>query len=415
MRDTSFSITKAIAIIMVVMAHACVPGWTCRFIYQFHVPVFFICAGYFFNTRYLNDEKTYLMRRIKGLYLPFLRWSLLFLLLHNLLFPLGLLSEQFGNNAGGVLHPYTWTEFSRRLFSIVFNMSGYDEFLAGSFWFFRSLFVASLLFLILFKVLRRFKPALTDAQAGQAILGLSFLATLWLVGADFRIAGLAGGGYRELLGVCFFSVGFLFRVYRERVPLGWPLALGCLLVAVLGASKFPSSMGHHATLAQFFSLLLPAVAGFGMVYILSLKLSRHTNFLTTSLNYIGNNTLYIFAFHLLAFKLVSAIKVGVYHLPWEMVGGHTVVNAHPDDYFWVLYTIVGVALPLGVRELYRYYAARYTFTYGTIGRYALKYLLQFLFLTGAALKWLIRAICDTAVGIWRGIQEIISASNPKDE
>ena len=96
MRDTSFSITKAIAIIMVVMGHACVPGWTCRFIYQFHVPVFFICAGYFFNTRYLNDEKTYLMRRIKGLYLPFLRWSLLFLLLHNLLFPLGLFSEQFG-------------------------------------------------------------------------------------------------------------------------------------------------------------------------------------------------------------------------------------------------------------------------------------------------------------------------------
>lgn len=415
MRDTSFSITKAIAIILVVMSHACVPGWTCRFIYQFHVPIFFICAGYFFNTHYLGDEKTYLMRRVRGLYLPFIRWSLLLLLLHNLFFPLGLLSEHFGNNAGGVLHPYTWTEFSRRFFSIIFNMSGYDEFLGGAFWFFRSLFVGSLLFLILFKVVRRFKPGITDAQAGQAILGISFLATLWVVAADIHIAGLAGGGYRELLAVGFLSTGFLFRIYRGRIPLGWPLATGCLLITVLGASKFPSSMGHHATLSQFFSLLAPAVAGFGMVYIISLKLSRYTNLLTKSLIYIGNNTLYIFAFHLLAFKLVSAIKVGVYHLPWEMVGGHTVVNAYPDDSFWALYTVVGVALPLGIREVYRYYTARYDFSYSIMGRHVMKYALQGLFLIGAALKWLLRALRDTCVGIWRGIQEIISASNPKDE
>ena len=41
--------------------------------------------------------------------------------------------------------------------------------------------------------------------------------------------------------------------------------------------------------------------------------------------YIGDRTLYIFAFHLVAFKLVSALKVAFYGLPWQAVGGHPTV------------------------------------------------------------------------------------------
>ena len=57
MRDTTFSILKALAIIMVVLSHAGVPGWLGNVLYLVHVPAFFLCAGYFFNTRYLHDER----------------------------------------------------------------------------------------------------------------------------------------------------------------------------------------------------------------------------------------------------------------------------------------------------------------------------------------------------------------------
>ena len=99
-RSTQFTIVKAIAIICVVLSHAGISGWLSHFVYIFHVPIFFLCAGYFFHTKYLDDDRTFIVHRIKGLYWPFLRWSVFFLIIHNLLFTCGILSEQYGNISG---------------------------------------------------------------------------------------------------------------------------------------------------------------------------------------------------------------------------------------------------------------------------------------------------------------------------
>ena len=136
-RDTTISICKGIAIILMVIAHAEAPGWLCKFIFEFHMPLFFITAGYFFSLKYLNDEATFVWKRVKGLYWPFVKWSVFFLVIHNWMFDLGVLNEQYGNEAGGVLHPYSWHQMQQNLWNIVTAMGGYDAFLCGAFWFFR--------------------------------------------------------------------------------------------------------------------------------------------------------------------------------------------------------------------------------------------------------------------------------------
>lgn len=40
MRETKFSILKAIAIICVVLSHAGISGWLFNFVFIFHVPIF---------------------------------------------------------------------------------------------------------------------------------------------------------------------------------------------------------------------------------------------------------------------------------------------------------------------------------------------------------------------------------------
>ena len=107
-RDTTISICKALGIILMVITHSGSPGKLCAFAYEFHMPLFFITAGYFFSLRYLNDEATFIKKRIKGLYIPFIKWSVIFLIIHNWLFKLGILNEKFGNIGGGVTHPYSW-------------------------------------------------------------------------------------------------------------------------------------------------------------------------------------------------------------------------------------------------------------------------------------------------------------------
>ena len=46
-RDSVISITKGIAIILMVIGHAEAPELLTNFIYTFHMPLFFIAAGYF--------------------------------------------------------------------------------------------------------------------------------------------------------------------------------------------------------------------------------------------------------------------------------------------------------------------------------------------------------------------------------
>ena len=50
-RDNRITIAKAIGIILVVVAHTDGHGLLNSFIFEFHMPLFFICAGYFFSLR----------------------------------------------------------------------------------------------------------------------------------------------------------------------------------------------------------------------------------------------------------------------------------------------------------------------------------------------------------------------------
>ena len=77
-RDRTFSILKALAILLVVTAHAAAPTYVSRFAYMVSVPAFFVCAGYFFRPDYLECKSTFVVRRVRRLYFPFVKWSLLF-------------------------------------------------------------------------------------------------------------------------------------------------------------------------------------------------------------------------------------------------------------------------------------------------------------------------------------------------
>ncbi len=353
-RDTRFTILKALAIIAVVLSHAGIRGWLSHFVFLFHVPIFFLCAGYFFHTHYLNQPSTFIKHRIKGLYFPFLRWSVFFLIFHNLFFRIGLLSEQYGNAEGGVLHPYNWHQWSQHLWSIVVNMSGYNSFLGGTFWFFRALLLSSIGFLVLFMLLRRTGHFVRDKQAGWALLLIGLTLTFWKVADHLTLSGVAQGGYRELMGMALMAAGFLLRQYQLTQLLSWKLALPCALLLIAASIVCPTSMTWNPTLIDFFSLPLPAIAAFVAFLYLSQIINNHENLLKRSLVCIGNHTLYIFAFHILAFKVVSALKLAYYGLPWQAIGGHPTLTQPQSNALWImLYLIVGVGLPLLWMKGYR--------------------------------------------------------------
>ena len=443
MRNHTITLLKAFAIILVVMAHAGSPVYLSRFSYMIGVSLFFMASGYFFNEKYLNDEGTFVKRRLKGLYVPFLKWSIILLVLHNLWFYTGILNETCGNATGGVTHPLNAHQWMQSLWSIVTNMSGYDAFLGGAFWFFRALLVSSIVFLAGFKCLSMIpcfhysdakaepsSPAPPQRQGlsagsriAMALAAIALALALWLTVENLRWTGLAQGGYRELMGIFFLSMGYLYHrfnrwaVSAERPELlslrmgkafdpatPWQqkarmlsvrllhataalaqravwtlchfppvsLALSLLLLVLLVVYIHPSMAVRAHSVKEVLALALSGIAGFSFVRNLAMfanVLGRDdsqpngialsaTGIVRRAMLFIGNNTLYIFAWHLLSFKLVSIIKVLAYGLPWEMVGGHPVVHSEEGSWFWVLYLMVGVALPAAGIWAYRQLSAR---------------------------------------------------------
>lgn len=144
------------------------------------------------------------MKRFKGLYVPFVKWSIFFLLIHNLLFKIGILNEVYGNWTGGTTHPYSIHQFWQRLTNIVFSMGGYDEFLAGAFWFFRGLLVASIAFVVLYYMLNNVKRLRGRTVAIPLVIFFIALGfALFKAGEGVKIVTLVQGGYRDTMGVLF--------------------------------------------------------------------------------------------------------------------------------------------------------------------------------------------------------------------
>lgn len=445
MRNPVITILKALAIILVVMAHSGCPTYLSRFAYMLCVSLFFMASGYCFNTKYLNEEAAFVKRRFKSLYLPFVKWSVFFLLLNHFWFYIGFLNETYGNAKGGVTHPLTLHQGLQSLWSILFNMSGYDQFLAGAYWFFRSLLVSSIVFLVGLKLAEGFSRLSGKHSQSALVLALTAIAfALWQTSDGLKVTGLAQGGYREIMGVFFIAAGFLYRQFelwletpQRTAPLlvmdnvenkggvvaikaanttllslqksvRWlssqplvSIGISAVILGLLTVFPHPTMDPKANSFADVFWLALSGTVGFSFIYNLA-KMLHRIKPLHTSLTYIGENTLYVFGFHLLAFKFVSMLKVGIYGLPWAAVGGHPVVQGKDGTWFWVLYTIFGIVFPLGFIWLARYCKERFAIdSYKTFFRICGILLWQAMRFTA---KWTWFGLKYSSIKLWQGLR-----------
>lgn len=88
-RDNFFDILKGIGIISVVLGHALCDYYfsepiqvaVLRFVYIYHLAVFFFVSGYFFHFKPIDSPLVFLKRLINNLYLPWILWGCFFTVL----------------------------------------------------------------------------------------------------------------------------------------------------------------------------------------------------------------------------------------------------------------------------------------------------------------------------------------------
>ena len=84
-RNQWMDIAKGITIILMVLGHTSIPDIASRFIWSFHMPLFFLASGWMTNWRKCSGFGEYLTKKAKGILLPFMVYSAIVLLIFECL------------------------------------------------------------------------------------------------------------------------------------------------------------------------------------------------------------------------------------------------------------------------------------------------------------------------------------------
>ena len=321
-----------------VAGHSGCPTLLCRFLYLFHMPLFFICSGYFYNDILDTSMfKTFCNKKVKGLYLPYLKWSMFFLIFHNLFFRMGIY------NSFTQSYLYNSTAFIKQLARTIV-MTDF-ELLIRPFWFIKELLFASFLIAILSFLRIKIYPKIKN----ELLLVIMLFVTTGLKYMNLHLLIIGDCSVLTFSAVYFYS-GIAFRKFEYRIPNTTFVTGLTFLATFIGCYYFIGEIDmRHTTENNLILYYLLSLSGVIMIFNVSRWLNNIS--FNTYLYFIGNNTMSILALNLLALKVGNLLKIWIFNMPIDKLSSYTIIYEH-NNYFWVLYTIIGVTIPLICISLY---------------------------------------------------------------
>lgn len=253
---------RGVAIIFVVLGHVITNGMTAgildtnvfsiaeKMIYSFHMPLFFFCSGYLLSPK--NDENIngvvyYYTKRIIGLLIPYIIFSLIYLSFKCL----------FGGSSDVVANKVTWGD----AFSIYSTP-------IGEYWFLYTLVLLTIVFFVVLLTSRFFRKELRDYYI-IAVQILLFIAGIYCLYSRAAImeSGLFFGIKRSLFYLSYFTAGYLIRRagnYENIIKSNWTLGISSILSVtfmVLRLTGYSDSILLRILLAFSLIVFVTSISG----------------------------------------------------------------------------------------------------------------------------------------------------------
>lgn len=192
-------------------------------IYTFHMPLFFILAGYFTSSKQLNYRQ-FIRKNANQLIVPYVFFYILTL-------PFGLYviySHQYN-------HPFEslFELFTKPIIGLfLVRSTDFSFHTNGPSWFFVALFLSKLLFH--FSSLYNYSKK-TLLVTNISILALYFILQQWPCGGYFRVT-------TALLGYPFITIGYILKQYNIvdkisnlKIPYKFGISVVCYSLCIVGA------------------------------------------------------------------------------------------------------------------------------------------------------------------------------------
>ena len=343
-RNNNIDIIKGIAIILMVCGHTF--GVARDFIYLFHMPVFIFVSGYCFNKAHgasLQQAEGYFFSRVRRLLIPYMGFNIVYAILNNLF-----ISMNFYTDNGAFKEDVIFIQKAaqtlmhrkgiKELIVDVYNVLTLKDIpqMGSASWFLIVLFLVCVIHCFVEYVIR----GLGEKARVAVLVALMVCNLLVAYAISMGFASEAPIADRHLQFFGVYSCYLMGVVTRTFVDGGFLAKLFALLLALLPFGTLELSKSAIVN-----PLFLIATTFLGMAMLASLASDLENNIVGGWLTFIGKHTMSILFMHILAFKLVSVCYCLAVGKPMYMVASWPVIFDAPE-YVLIIYTIVGVALPL---------------------------------------------------------------------
>lgn len=220
-------------------------------------------------------------------------------------------------------------------------MTGSEQ-LLGGFWFLIALCWASIATILFFHFTRKSSKS-TFANKLKGVILLLLMASLW---NHLPVRLPAQFGEQTLLATAFYMSGYIYHKTDLKSTYTHIIGPALFIVPAIVAIYTSLSMDCKGSIVWLYYVI--AICGTVATIQLSKWLSQTK--IASLLGYIGDKTLYILTFHFLAFKLVSYVNIEYSHLPLNSLAQFPVLKT-TNSWMWIVYTLVGIFLSLGIWEL----------------------------------------------------------------
>lgn len=335
-RMTYIDVVKAIAMISVVLFHACTNhentylatnAYFIRFTSAYAIPVFFFVNGFLYRNKDINSPIKSILKKIKSYYLPFLWYNLFYLCAHNIFVTLHMVDEKYGNGY------YDATEYIKHFFKAI---TGHREYFSGALWFLGSILTVNAIIIIAEYCIHKF------SMEKYYFLLLGLVAIICLIAGNVGVVTDRMKIETSLANVVYFYLGMLFKhfdwnnifIKNKKVY----IILGILIDLIVSCNKQYNPFGITNSLIY---IVLDYLNAF--LCIIAIMMIAQVKWIEKSkiLRIVGQNTLDIMALHFMFFKIVSLLVILVYKLPITRLAEYPVLIGI-DGAWWLLYALVGI-------------------------------------------------------------------------
>lgn len=326
MRNENIDVVKGVCIILMVIGHSGCPDMLRSFIYCFHMPCFFLVSGYLFRDEHYTQPKQFIWKRCKSLYWPFVKWSFLFLLFHNIFCSLYFYPSCYGIS-----------DFLTKSVKIV-TMTGSEQ-LLGGFWFLKELFYSSIISFGVLFINHRYK-----LFSSLVPIVICLLLSAWLY--SYSPVKIPAIGVRTLLASAYFVSGYTLIKYMGGKVFSQPILLGLSMALIVFLFSLYYSWDMEVTGFRVLIYYVVSLAGISFVFCF---VPYIRGVVRRYVVLAGRYSLDILVFHFLLFKLVSACKVACFGMSLNRITEFPVITDH-NEVFWIVYAVVGVSVSLFIGE-----------------------------------------------------------------